>query len=195
MEKIGITKEQAEKMLDEYVKDPITKLHMIESEAIMKTLAKRFGEDEEAWGIVGLLHDIDWDLTKNEVSKHCIETQKILKQAGASDFLVKTIISHGYGMDQIPALKDNRRSTKIEYCLTAAENLTGLIVASALVQPDKKLTSVSPESLKKKFKSKSFAAKCSRELILECEKAGISLNEFLEIGLNTLQKISDKVGL
>jgi len=194
MKNLGITREQAEKLLDEYIKDPITKLHMIESQAIMQALAKRLGEDEEMWGIIGLLHDIDWDLTKDNCAEHCIKAQEILRQAGASDFLIETIQSHGYGMDQIPALKDKQRSTVLQHCLVSAETLTGLIIASTLMQPDKKLASVKIESLKKKFKNKSFAARCNRDLILECEKAGIPLNEFLDMGLKALQGISDKLG-
>lgn len=194
MENLGITIEQAERLLDEYIKDPVTKLHMFESQAIMQALAKRFGENEEQWGVIGLLHDIDWDLTKNNCAEHCIKAQEILKQAGASDFLIETIQSHGYGMDEIPALKDKERSTTIQYCLVAAETLTGLIIASALMQPDKKLASVKLSSLKKKFKNKGFAARCNRDAILECEKAGIPLDEFLEIGLNSLQGISDELG-
>jgi putative nucleotidyltransferase with HDIG domain len=195
MENLGITKEQADKSLDEFIKDPVTKLHMIESEAIMQALAKRFGEDEESWGIIGLLHDIDWDLTKNNSSEHCIKSQEILRNAGASEYLIETIISHGYGMDGIPALKEKQRTTTIQHCLVAAETLTGLIVASALMQPDKKLSSVQLPSLKKKFKNKGFAARCNRELIMECEKAGIPLDEFLELGLKALQGISGKLGM
>ena len=194
MENLGITKEQAEKLLDENIKDPITKLHMIESQAIMEALARRLGEDEDSWGIIGLLHDIDWDLTKNNNAEHCVKAKEILREAGVSDFLIETIQSHGYGMDEIPALKDKQRSTTIQHCLVAAETLTGLIIASALMQPDKKLASVKIESLKKKFKNKGFAARCNRELIRECEKAGIPLDEFLEIGLLALQGISGKLG-
>jgi len=192
---LGITKEQAEKLLDEYIKDPITKLHMIESEAIMQALAERLGEDVEQWGIIGLLHDIDWDLTKGNSSEHCVKAEEILRQAGATDFLIETIQSHGYSMEEIPAFKDKQRTTIIQYCLVSAETLTGLIVASALMQPDKKLASVSFESLKKKYKNKKFAARCNRDLIAECEKAGISLDEFLALGLKSLQAISDKLGL
>jgi predicted hydrolase (HD superfamily) len=192
MENLGITKEQANKLLDEYVKDPVTKLHMIESGAIMQVLAKRFGEDEEAWGIIGLLHDIDWDLTKNNTDDHCIKSQEILKNAGASDFLIETIVSHGYGV--IPALSGKVRSTNLQYCLVAAETLTGLIIATALMQPDKKLVSVQLTSLKKKFKTKNFASRVNRDLILECEKAGIPLDEFLEIGLKALQDVAGKIG-
>jgi putative nucleotidyltransferase with HDIG domain len=195
MENLGVTKQQVDELIEEYITDPITKLHCIESEVIMKALAKRLGEDEEAWGIIGLLHDIDWDLTKTSTSEHCIKSQEILREVGATDFLIETIISHGYGMDLIPALKDKERSTVLQYALVSAETLTGLIVACAFVQPDKKLSSVKLSSLKKKFKNKSFAGGCKRELILECEKAGIPLDEFLALGLEALQGISDKLGL
>jgi len=120
---------------------------------------------------------------------------EILKQAGASEFLIETIISHGYGSELCGINQDKVRTTKIQHALAAAETLTGLIIASALVQPDKKLSSVKLESLKKKFKTKSFAAKCDREIIRECEKIGLALDEFLRIGLKALQGISDKLGL
>ncbi|MHC1725894.1 MAG: HDIG domain-containing metalloprotein [Syntrophobacteraceae bacterium] len=195
MEEIGITTDKANKLVELYVADPMTKLHLLESEAIMKAIARFLGEDEEKWGIVGLLHDIDWDLTKDNTEQHCIKAQELLKQAGATEFLIETIISHGYGNEMIPALKDKKRNTKIEHCLVAAETLTGIIIASALVQPDKKLSSVKLQSLKKKYKSKAFAANCSRDLVAECEEAGIPLDAFLEMGLRALQEISNKLGL
>jgi len=141
------------------------------------------------------LHDIDWDLTKNNQAEHCIKAVEILKSTGGSDYLIETIQSHGYGNKDIPALFDKKRTTKIQHCLAAAETLTGLIVAAALVRPDKKLASVELKSLKKRFGEKAFAAKCDRELIRECELAGIPLDQFLEIGLKALQGISDKVNL
>jgi predicted hydrolase (HD superfamily) len=195
MEDLGITKEQADKLVEIYITEPMTKSHLLESEAIMRALAKHFDEDEEKWGIIGLLHDIDWDLTKDSHEQHCIKAQGILREAGASDFLVETIISHGYNNETIHGLKDKKRKSKIQHCLVAAETLTGIIVASALVQPDKKLSSVQLPSLKKKFKSKSFAANCNRDQVGECEKAGISIDDFLEIGLRALQGISGKLGL
>jgi putative nucleotidyltransferase with HDIG domain len=195
MEDLGITKEQADELVEKYIKEPMTKLHLLESEAIMRELAKHFGEDEEKWGIIALLHDIDWDLTKNKHEQHCVKAQEILRQAGASQFLIETIISHGYDNETIPSLKNKKRKTTIQHCLAAAETLTGIIVASALVQPDKKLASVQLPSLKKKFKSKSFAANCNRDQVGECEKAGISIDDFLEIGLRALQLISSKLGL
>ena len=195
MENLGITREQADELVEEYITEPMTKLHLLESEAIMRALARYLGEDEETWSIIGLLHDIDWDLTKNNHEQHCIKAQEILREAGASDFLIETIVSHGYDNEMIPSLKDKERKSKIQHCLVAAETLTGIIIASALVQPDKKLSSVQLPSLKKKFKSKSFAANCNRDLVGECEMAGISIDDFLEIGLRALQEIGSKLGL
>ncbi|MFA6252164.1 MAG: hypothetical protein WCX74_02075 [Candidatus Paceibacterota bacterium] len=195
MEQLNITYTQAQDLVNKYITEPITKMHLRESEVFMRALAKKFNEDEEQWGIIGLLHDIDWDITKSNPAHHCLEAQNILKEAGASDFLIETIVSHVYGLDKITEIKNKQRSTRIQYCLAAAETLTGLIVSSALVQPDKRLSSVSLESLKKKFKNKAFAAKCNRNIIMECEKAGIPLDEFLQIGLTSLQSISSELGL
>jgi predicted hydrolase (HD superfamily) len=195
MEELNISYQQAKELVGKYITNPITKLHLRESEVLMRTLARRFGENEEQWGIIGLLHDIDWDLTKSNPKEHCIKCQEILKSAGASDFLVETIASHGYANEMIPALKDKVRSTTVEHCLVAAETLTGLVIAAALMTPDKKLASLSLESLQKKFKTKKFAEKCNRDLIAECEKAGIPLEEFLQIGLTSLQSIAGELGL
>ncbi len=161
----------------------------------MRALARYFGEDEEEWGIIGLLHDIDWDLTKENPKEHLVKMPSILKEAGASDLLIEVIMSHGYGHADCGAPQDKLRSTKLEHSLAAAETLTGLIVTSALIQPDKKLANVKLESLEKKFKNKKFAEKCDRNVILECEKIGIPLSEFLQIGLNALQNISTQIGL
>jgi predicted hydrolase (HD superfamily) len=195
MEDLNLTLEQAQELVAKYIADPITKFHLRETEVFMRALARRFKENEEAWGIIGLLHDIDWGLTKDNSSEHCIKSQEILRDAGASDFLIETITSHGYGLEAIPKLLEKQRSTDIQHSLAAAETLTGLIVASAFVQPDKKLQSVGLDSLKKKFKNKSFAANCNREIIMECEKAGIPLEEFLQIGLSSLQGIANELGL
>jgi hypothetical protein len=194
MEELNITYQQAQDLIKKYISEPVTKLHLRETEALMRSLAKKFSEDEEKWGIIGLLHDIDWDLTKTNSTEHCIEAQEILKEAGASDFLIEAIISHGYNNEMIPQLQQKQRTTVIHHCLAAAETLTGLIVASALMTSDKKLSSLTIESLKKKFKSRKFAEKCNRELILECEKTGIPLDEFLQMGLSSLQSIAVELG-
>ena len=200
-ESLGITYEKAKKILEEYIKDPITRMHCLESEMIMRALARHFGENEEEWGIIGLLHDIDWELTKTDTKQHCIKCVEILKKEGATDYLIGTIQSHGYGQgfgDRYygpPEFKGKTREGRIQHSLAAAETLTGLIVASALIQPDKKLASVKPESLKKKFTNKKFAANCKRDIIMECEQIGVPIDEFLALGLKALQGIHTKLGL
>ena len=188
MEKLGIDYQQAQALVEKNISDPITKLHLRESEAIMRSLAKKLNEDEEEWGIIGLLHDIDWDLTKNNTDEHCVGAIGILKEANASEYLIETIISHCYGHG---VYQDKERNSKVQYALASAETLTGLIVASALVQPDKKLKNVKLKSIKKKFRNNKFAANCDREIISECEKLGLTVDDFLEIGLKSLQDISE----
>jgi len=197
---LGLDREKARDLIDEYIKDPITKMHCIESEAIMKALARHFGEDEEVWGIIGLLHDIDWELTKTNTKLHSIKTAAILKEAGGTEYLTTTIQSHVYPRKETagymgpPEYTEKQRGERIEHALAAAETLTGLIVATALVQPDKKLASVKPESLLKKFKSKGFAANCRRDIIAECEQIGLTVDQFLGLGLKALQDIHDQLG-
>jgi lysyl-tRNA synthetase, class II len=192
---LGISYEKAQELINNNISDNHTKLHLIETEAVMRSLANHFKEDEEKWGIIGLLHDIDWDKTKNDTLNHTIIAGSILQEAGATKFLIDAIQSHCYGHDKCGQHKDKARQSNLEHSLIAAETVTGLIVASALMQPDKKLSSVKLSSLIKKYKNKSFAANCSRDNISEIEKTGLSLEKFLEISLVSLQKISDKLGL
>jgi putative nucleotidyltransferase with HDIG domain len=192
---LGITNEQAKQLVDKYITDDITHMHLLESEAIMRALAKHFNEDEEQWGIIGLLHDIDWDITKNDEKEHGNKMPKILRESGGTDYLIETIESHIYGHSLNERFKSKQRQGKLQHSLAAAETVTGLIVAAALVQPDKKLSSVKLSSLKKKFKQKAFAAGCNREIIRECEKIGLTLDEFLQISLNAMQSIAKDIGL
>jgi putative nucleotidyltransferase with HDIG domain len=192
---LGIDLEGAKKLLEENVEDDTIKKHMIETEAIMRSLAKHFGRDEEKWGIIGLLHDIDWDKTKDDKQNHTILAKDILKKAGASEFLIDSILSHTYGNKECGENPDKERCTKLEHSLVAAETVTGLIIAAALMQPDKKLESVKLSSLKKKFKNKSFAANANRDLIKEIEKTGLTVEQFLEISLESLKHISKILGM
>lgn len=198
---LGIDYPQAQKLMEQYLKDLVNRMHSLESEAIMRELAQHLGEDEESWGIIGLLHDIDWELTKDTTKFHCIKTAEILKQAGGTDYLIKTIQSHGYGQGWgdtyygPPEFEGKERTSVIQHVLAAAETCTGLIIATALIQPDRKLASVKLESLVKKFKNTKFAANCNRDIILECEKIGIGLDEFLSLSLKALQGIHEKLGL
>lgn len=163
--------------------------HMLASEAIMRALAEKLGEPQEEWGIVGLVHDLDFEETKNTPEKHALITAEILKDKDFTNEQLNAIKSHNaenLGLE---------RKTKLDYALTCAEQITGLIVACALVQPDKKLSSVTSESILKKFKQKAFAANVNREDIKLCQKLGLSLEEFVSLGLKAMQKISNDLTL
>jgi len=192
---LGITERQAKRLVAENIRDIHTLYHSRETEAVMRALAKHFNANEEEWGIIGLLHDIDWELTKSDPEHHGIKAVTILKEAGASQFLINTIISHVYGNAHCPAYLNKKRSGRLEHLLAAAETVTGLIVATALVRPDKKLVGVELGSLEKKYRNRNFAANCDRDIIAECELADITLPAFLELSLKAMQDIAGEIGL
>jgi putative nucleotidyltransferase with HDIG domain len=160
----------------------------------MRELAKKLGEDEEYWALLGLLHDIDWGLTKENIETHITKAPEILKEAGFDQEFIDIIVSHGYGFEELPHLKDKKRTEKIQHALAASETLTGLIHAYALMRGGK-ISDMEVKGLKKKFKDKAFAAKVSRDIIRESEQLGISLDEFFEIAIEGIKKIAPEVGL
>ncbi len=191
-----ITLKEANELVDKHISDEVLRLHSKESEAIMRGLAeylKKDKKDIEKWGIIGLLHDLDWETTRENPAEHSLKTAKILKDFGSSDFLIETIKSHNYGYKQSNELKDKKRTTRIQHALAACETLTGLIVASALILPTKTVKDLKLKSLKKKFNNKKFAQNCDRDIIMECEKIGVPIDKFLEIGLISLQKIAEEL--
>src|SRR3989344_2879122 len=194
MSNLPITHEQALILLKSMPNEEADINHYLESEAIMRGLAERFSEDQDYWGMLGLLHDVDWGLTKDNVQEHCIKSAQILKEKGFTDEFIEQMQSHGYGFDLIPALKDKKRSKKIEYSLAAAETLTGIIYSYALMR-GKKISDMDVSGLKKKFKDKRFAAGCNREIIKEIELTDLSLEEFFAIAIESMKKIKDQIGL
>ena len=168
--------------------------HYLETEAIMRSLAEKFGDDIEYWGMLGLLHDIDWFLTKDDWSKHSIRAAELLKEKGFDDGFIENVQSHAYGHDEIPLLKDKKRTSRIQHCLTAAETLTGIIYAYALMR-GKRISDMDAKGLAKKFKDKRFAANCSRELVKEIELAGLSLDGFFDLSIESIKRIKDHIGL
>ncbi len=168
--------------------------HYLETEAIMGALAEKFGEDREYWGMLGLLHDVDWVFTRNDWSKHCIKAVELLKEKGFDSEFIENVQSHGYGYDKIPLLKDKKRNSKIQHCLIAAETLTGIIYAYALLK-GKRISDMDGNGLKKKFKDKRFAANCNRELIKEIEHAGLLLDVFFTLSIESIRKIKDQISL
>jgi len=162
--------------------------HMLATEAIMRALAKHFGEDEEEWGLTGLLHDIDVELTEGDMNSHSKLGADLVKELGASEAMAHAILCHNE-MHGIPL------ETKLDKALFCADPLTGLITAAALVRPDKKLASVEAKSVRKRFKEKSFAAGANREQIARCSEIGFELDEFIELGLKAMQGIAADLGL
>ena len=193
MAKLPISREQAIELLKKYPQSDSDMNHYLESEAIMRSLAKKIGEDEDYYGMLGLLHDVDWSLTKNNVKEHLTLAPEILKNAGFDNEFVEIIISHGYGYD-CAGLKDKKRTKKIEYALASSETLTGLIHAYALMRGGK-ISDMEAKGLKKKFKDKAFAAGCNRQIIEEIENLGFSLDDFFEIAIEGIKNIKEQVGL
>ncbi len=185
----GITRDEAFSLLKEHLKSDKLIGHSLATEAIMQKLAGHFGEDPVLWGVSGLLHDLDYETTGEDEASHGLETAKILEQKGVSPVVIDVIKKHnaeGLGLE---------RTTLFEHALTCAETITGLIVATALVYPDKKISSVKVKSVTKRMKTTHFARAVSRERIMECEKTGLPLNEFVKLSLEAMNDISDELGL
>ena len=193
--KLPITRERAIELLKSISWNGQSEMnHYLESEAIMRKLAETFGEDADYWGMLGLLHDIDWGLTKEQVEKHLTLAPEILKKEGFDDEFIHRVVSHGYGFEELPELKDKKREDKIEHSLSAAETLTGLIHAYALMRGNK-VSDMEVKGLKKKFKDKAFAAGCNRDIIREIEETGLSLDEFFRLAIDAVKSIKSEVGL
>ncbi len=162
--------------------------HMLATEAIMRAMARRFGEDEEEWGLSGLLHDIDVELTEDDPGTHGKLGADLALELGASEKMARAILCHNE-VHGVPP------ETLLDRALYCTDPLTGLITAAALVRPDKKLTGVTVDSLKKRFKEKRFAAGANREAMALCSDIGLELEEFLALGLKAMQGIADELGL
>lgn len=183
-----IGREEAIKLVKENVSNEKIVLHMIAVSAIMKALAKGLRRDEKLWELVGLLHDIDYEKTKKDPKRHGLEAEGILGDKAPSE-VIRAIKAHNFENTGASPESD------LEKALIAADAVSGLIIASALVMPNKKLEEVRVETLERKFKQKDFARNISRERIRFCEQLGMSLREFFEISLNALKEISGKLGL
>jgi len=183
-----ISREESFELLNKYLKTENLIKHSLAVEAILKETANRLNKDEELWMLTGLLHDLDYEFTKDKPEKHSTITVQILGGLIPED-ATNAIKAHNYQHTlQVP-------ETSLDKSLIAADAVSGLIIAAALVMPSKKLSDVELKTLIKKFKDKSFAAGCNRKRIELCEDMGIELNEFLELSLNALKNIADKLGL
>jgi uncharacterized protein len=191
---LPINREQAIELLKGYDQKESDMNHYLESEAIMRALAEKFGEDMNLWAMLGLLHDVDWALTRENWPKHGVKAVEILKEKGFDDEFIEAVQSHAYGYDEIPVFKEKVRERKIEHALAAAETVTGIIYAYALMR-EGRISDMEVKGLKKKFKDKRFAENCNREIIREIEKTGLELSEFFEIAINAIKSIKEEVGL
>ncbi|MDD7740791.1 MAG: hydrolase [Fusicatenibacter sp.] len=183
-----ITRDEALKLLKTYNKEPFHILHGLTVEGVMRWYARElgYGDREEYWGQVGLLHDIDFELYPEE---HCKKAPELLRQGGVEEDMIYSICSHGYGI-----CVDLEPKEEMEKVLFAADELTGLIGAAALMRPSKSVMDMEVKSLKKKFKDKKFAAGCSRDVITQgAEMLGWSLEELFEKTILAMRSCEEQV--
>jgi len=185
-----MNREKALELLKKYIKNENLIKHCIASEAVMKALAKKLNTDIEKWGIAGLIHDIDVELTENDIKNHTHKAEEILKENNFPSDIIEAVKMHNP-----QAWNGIVSENPFHIALRSGETITGLIIATALVYPDKKLQSVKVSSILKRMKDKRFAAGVNREIIKECEKLGMKLEEFTELSLKAMQEISSELGL
>lgn len=188
----SISRDRAFELVKEKLTSPHLVKHSLAVEAAMKALARRLGGDESRWGVVGLLHDVDWDATKDSPDQHTRKTIEWLTELGHKDSeLHRAILAHNHHHNG-----EGEPTTPMEWALYTCDELTGLIVAVTLVQPSRKIAEITAESVLKKFPSKSFAAGVNRQQIQMCdEKLGIPIQEFVTIVLKSMQEIQKELGL
>jgi putative nucleotidyltransferase with HDIG domain len=184
----AVNRHEALESVRENVENQNLVKHMLATEAIMKALAVRLGGDEHEWGLAGLLHDIDVELTEGDMNSHGRLGADIARDLGASEAIADAILCHNDRHGVHP-------ETPIAKALFCADPLTGLITAAVLVRPDKKISSLEPSSVRKRFKEKSFAAGASREQIARCADIGLELDELITIGLAAMKGIAADLGL
>ena len=182
-----VTREQAVDLFHKYNKSESLWHHALCVEAVMRAFAAEAGEDVDYWGIVGLLHDIDWEMFPDQ---HCRKAPELLAEIGMPDDMVHAICSHGWGL--VSDVEPQRQMEKILY---AVDELTGLVYATALMRPER-MAGMSVKSVKKKWSSKSFAAGVNREVIEKgAQMAGVTKEHLIEVTIQALTSISDQIGL
>jgi len=188
----NITRDEALALLKKYNKDPFHIQHALTVEAVMKWFANElgYGDEAEYWGTVGLLHDIDFELYPQE---HCLKAPELLREAGVGEDLIHSVVSHGYGITVgCGATIDVAPEHEMEKVLFAVDELTGLIWAAALMRPSKSAKDMELKSLKKKYKTKGFAAGCSRDIIERgANQLGWELDRLLSMTLEAMAASED----
>ncbi len=181
-------REKSLSLIEKYIKSDNLKKHLLATEAVMRALARKFGENEEIWGIAGLVHDIDWDMTREVPEKHSLIGAEILEKEGYPKEIINAVKIHNY-------IHNFEPKSLLEKALYL-ESITGFIVAVALVMPNKKLSEVTVARVIDKLKEPSFAKNVKREIIYKVpEFLNLSLEEFITIALEAMQSIADQLGL
>ncbi len=181
-------REEAWQLVQEQVSNVNLRKHMLATEAIMRALARRFGEDEELWGLTGLLHDVDYDQTKDDPQRHSLVGAEMLAERGVDPRLVQAVRAHNEA-------HGTPRETRLDKALYAVDPLTGLIIAAALIRKPSTLAPVTPAFILNRFKEKGFARGANRDQIASCQELGLTLDEFVTIGLEAMQGIAGELGL
>jgi putative nucleotidyltransferase with HDIG domain len=183
------SREEAINLLREHIRNENLVRHMVATEAIMRALAPRLGGDPDLWGITGLLHDMDLEIIDDDMHRHAKTTVEILRGKGYPEAGLQAILAHNgdvLGID---------KQGNFDHALSAAETITGMIVACTLVYPSRKVADVKPKSIRKRMKEHRFAANVDRERIRLIEEVGISLDDFIVLSLEAMQTVADEIGL
>lgn len=179
-------REEACQLMESRLKNENLRKHVLAVASVMRSLARRFGEDEAKWEVVGLLHDLDYEETAESPERHGLVSAEWLSGAGVSDEIIRAVKAHA---EKAP------RESLMEKAVYCADPVTGFLVACALIRPEKKLAAVEVSSALKRMKEKRFAAGASRERIRACEEMGLSLEEFMSLALSAMQEIHAELGL
>ncbi len=182
------SREDALILLKQYNQSESLIKHALAVEGVMRYMARKYGEDEDVWGVVGLIHDLDYEQYPDE---HCKKTEAILKENKWPEDLIRAVVSHGWGI-----CTDVEPKSKMEKVLFAIDELTGLVATSALVRPTKSVMDMKPKSVKKKWKDKRFAAGVNRDIIQQgADMLGVELGDLIADTIMGMREVSDAIGL
>ncbi len=188
MEQKVPTREDALILLKEFNKDHSLIHHALAVESVMRYMARKYGEDEEKWGIIGVIHDLDYEKFPD---LHCKKSKEILEEKGWPEEYIRAVVAHGWGL-----CSEVKPETMLEKTLYAVDELTGLVAACALVRPSKSIKDLEPKSVMKKWKQKGFAAGVNREVIEQgADMLGIELKDLVADVIGGMRKVSDEIGL
>jgi hypothetical protein len=184
-----MTYQESLSILKAHIKTEQILCHSIEVGAVMGALARKLNKDEEKWRTTGFLHDLDYELEKENPENHGKKTVELLNGKITDQEILNAILAHNEKHTGVA------RKTDLDFALAASDNIAGLVHATTLVYPDNKITSVKPSSVIKKFKTPSFAAGCNRYLISDIEKIGLSLQDFAEVAIEGMKNVATEIGL